>query len=301
MNKLLVKIIKLFLKYFTEFIFLIIIDYILAEKTKFNFLSLASSSYSVPPQVINELNSYYSTSQSVLNGIFNYLSQVLRGNLGYSIYYSSPVSDIIARSLPLSLLEIGEAYVISLPLVYLLLLYQFKFIDTLRDSIFTILFTVIASTPEILLAILFLKFFHYFSSIGIPQALILSAIMISNSYLILKRLIPNILIEYDGLIKYKISAGFTSKKIVKKDLIILLLPTFLYYIAVNFVISLQALIFIEPIFNYPGLGYFLYYAVSFSDYPLASGIFMIISLLSLISLFMTNVLSELIDWRLKAK
>ena len=53
-------------------------------------------------------------------------------------------------------------------------------------------------------------------------------------------------------------------------------------------------------FNYPGIGYWLFTAIRQLDYPLISGCTLVISITVLVANFLLDVLYGLIDPRIKA-
>jgi len=59
-------------------------------------------------------------------------------------------------------------------------------------------------------------------------------------------------------------------------------------------------IFVEIVFSYPGLGNQILFAVSQNDYPLLSGLTLIITIMVLISVFLLDILYGFIDPRVKA-
>ena len=56
----------------------------------------------------------------------------------------------------------------------------------------------------------------------------------------------------------------------------------------------------EIVFNYPGIGYWLFTAIRQLDYPLISGCTLVISVTVLVANFLLDVLYGLIDPRIKA-
>ena len=67
--------------------------------------------------------------------------------------------------------------------------------------------------------------------------------------------------------------------------------------ALGFVVA--GLVLTETVFSYPGIGYGLVQAVQNSDYPLVSGIFMIIAFTVLAANFIVDLLYGVLDPRVR--
>ena len=72
-----------------------------------------------------------------------------------------------------------------------------------------------------------------------------------------------------------------------------------FAMSLGFVIS--GAILIEYVFNYPGLGYMLLNAVNNLDFPLMQALFLLITVAVLVSVFLCDVLTALLDPRTRAK
>jgi peptide/nickel transport system permease protein len=72
-----------------------------------------------------------------------------------------------------------------------------------------------------------------------------------------------------------------------------------FAMSLGFVIS--GAILIEFVFNYPGLGYMLLNAVNNLDYPLMQALFLLITVAVLISVFICDILTAILDPRTRAK
>ncbi len=72
-----------------------------------------------------------------------------------------------------------------------------------------------------------------------------------------------------------------------------------FAMSLGFVIS--GAILIEFVFNYPGLGYMLLNAVNNLDFPLMQALFLLITVAVLISVFLCDILTAILDPRTRAK
>ena len=68
-----------------------------------------------------------------------------------------------------------------------------------------------------------------------------------------------------------------------------------FALAIGFVIS--GALLVEVVFNYPGLGFLLYQAVTTQDYPLMQAIFFLITVAVLVAAVLADVVNAIIDPR----
>jgi peptide/nickel transport system permease protein len=69
--------------------------------------------YPAPPDYVKQVRERFGLDQPRGIQFARYIGQVLRGNLGYSFFYSEPVLDLLAGRLPATLLLMGSALLIS--------------------------------------------------------------------------------------------------------------------------------------------------------------------------------------------
>ncbi|MEM2704001.1 MAG: ABC transporter permease, partial [Candidatus Bathyarchaeia archaeon] len=70
-------------------------------------------------------------------------------------------------------------------------------------------------------------------------------------------------------------------------------------VAMSFGFMLTGTIFIEIVFNYPGLGHLLINSINARDYPVAQGIFILITIITILANIVADVLYAILDPRVK--
>lgn len=100
-------------------------------------------------------------------------------------------------------------------------------------------------------------------------------------------------------VKYSRYMGIKDRKIVGYVFRNAVLPQ-ITGLALQIGTIITGALFVEIIFSYPGLGSTLLSAVNANDYPLLSGLTLIISVMVLITVFMLDIIYALIDPRVKA-
>ena len=100
-------------------------------------------------------------------------------------------------------------------------------------------------------------------------------------------------------VKYSRYMGIKDSKIVRYVFRNAMLPQ-ITGLALSLGTIVMGSVFVEVIFSYPGLGTTLLSAINQNDYPLLSGLTLIISVMVLISVFLLDLLCAAIDPRVKA-
>lgn len=251
----------------------------------------------------------------------NYLIDVLTGNLGTSTWYDRPVTTIILEALPWTVFVMTVSLILSFILGILtgaLMAYRE---GTRFDSGATLLTTFLTSVPYYLAAIALLMVFAYRFSwfptggrydsdipVGMNAAFFKSVLhhgalpiasftFTSFGGWALGMRGNSIQVLGEDYLRVARLAGIPERDIVVKYVTpnaILPLYTNLM-IAIGFIFG--GSIILEQIFNYPGLGYYIFESISARDYPLMMGGFMVITIAVVISIFIADVTYSLIDPR----
>lgn len=267
-----------------------------------------------------------STHTTLWQQYIQYIGQVLHGNLGYSFYYfPTPVTTVLAQQLPWTLGLAGVTVVISFALGTLLGIVAAWWRSGTLDSIMTPLFIFISAIPYFWLALILLYVLAYklnwFPTYGgydtnaypvpvwspgfvisIIQHAILPAITIvvtsAAGWLLGMRnaMITTLSEDYvlmaeaKGLPQRRVMINYAARNAI--------LPNVTgFAMALGFVVAGQLLT--EIVFSYPGIGYGLLQAVQNSDYPLTSGVFMIIAFAVLGANFIVDLLYGVLDPRVR--
>ncbi|SAI84861.1 ABC transporter permease subunit [Saccharolobus solfataricus] len=286
------QLLQIIIKLFIMIISIAILNYILARSSTSVYIILSYYEYS-SPSVVEALSKYYGFDVSPLQGALIFLVNLFSGNMGISIFYSTPVSHIVFKALMKSLLIILPSTVFSTFLVFFLVIYTIKYMGTRRDRIVDYLIISLMAIPEVLLAIIF---FLYLPSNIFSMIALLTLFQVTFVYVFMRRNMVHILSEASDLVEYYLSLGFKGREIAR-ELIRMSLPLVYISIAYSIATVVPVLVFVETVFNYPGIGYMMFTALEKSDYPLASGCFLILSIIAILSNTMSDLISSRYDWR----
>lgn len=251
----------------------------------------------------------------------DYLSSLLQGDLGRSVWYDRPVADIIADALPWTVFIMLVSLVLTFAIGIALGAIMAYLEGSRVDSIGTIVSVILTSIPYYIFALLLLFLFAYQTELfptgslhsnettpGLNLSFFLSALhhgtlpimslvltgfggwalaMRGNAIRILGEDYLRVA-ELRGIPDYRISLKYVGQNAI--------LPMYTgMLISIGFMFG--GAVILEEIFKYPGLGYYILRAVEARDYPLLMGGFIVITLAVLVSILFADLTYGKIDPR----
>jgi peptide/nickel transport system permease protein len=258
----------------------------------------------------------------------SYIREVFKGNLGYSInYFPSTVSTLIMAALPWTIFLLAASTIISWMLGTLsgtVLGWKGKE-SRVGTFIFAPIAWVMRTIPYYMLALIMVYVFAFtlgwfpisgayqvgtatgynFSLSGILQllwyvslpALTIIISSLGGWYLSMRAMIMTVkgedfmlMAEAKGLSERTIlwSYGFRNALIPQVT-----------SLALNLGNIMSGAMLTEIIFNYPGLGFRLYFAIISADYPVIQGITLLITISVCVATFIIDLIYPLLDPRIK--
>jgi peptide/nickel transport system permease protein len=254
------------------------------------------------------------TDQNIFQQYFSYLGQLFRGDLGLSFtFFPTPVSEVIADSLPWTLGLVGITTVISFFLGTLLGViagwWRGSWVDMVMPAT-----TFLSSIPYFWLGLVAITFLAdqggaFPSSGGYDPGVVPSWDMDFVWSAVYHSLLPAITILISSMSGWILSMRNMMLTVSSEDYITVAHAkglserrVMISYAARNallpnvsgFALSLGLIVggtlLVEIVFSYPGVGFQLFQAVGSKDYPLVQGIFLIITL----SVLVANLFADLI-------
>lgn len=281
----------------------------------------------VTPQLIHALEVEFgvNTSIPIWQQYINYLGDVLHGNLGIATsQFPQNVSTILAQSIPWTIGLVGVSLLISFVIGTLLgMLISWKR-GSMLDATIPPVLTFISAVPYFWMALGLIYIFGvildvfpigggydiYGPTIGLNGPFIMSAIRYG--------ILPVITLVLGSLAGWVLTMRNTMVTTLAEDYVLMAqakgLPerrVIFNYAARNavlpsitsFSISLGLVVsgalLTEIVFNYPGIGYYLYQAVQGNDYALVEGCFLVIAIAVLIANFLSELVYTLLDPRVR--
>jgi peptide/nickel transport system permease protein len=277
-----------------------------------------------PNAVDNLRDSLGFQKEPLLEGYFTYLGQIARGDFGISTSnFPSPVTEVIARTLPYSIFLVGMsffvAFVVGTGLGMIAAWRRGGFVD----NVFTPLLLAVAAFPAFftsLVAVYFLglrwgwfpiqhaydtglepglsrEFLgSVFRHAQLPMLVIL-AVFTGGWLLSMRNVMINTVEEdYVGMAHAK---GLPDRRVMTmyagRNAILPPLTGF----AAQFGAAVGGLVFIEFVFSYPGVGLTLQQAALGSDYPLAQALLLVFAVTVLAANFLMDLLYVVLDPRVR--
>jgi peptide/nickel transport system permease protein len=271
------------------------------------------------------------TKQSIIGQYFSYLGHILTGNLGRSFtFYPTPVSTMIRQSLPWTLGMVGFATLLGAALgcgLGMVAAWRRGFAGGNRnsrlDTILVPMGVMFSAMPPFWFATLLVYFVSFklgWLPIGgsrtpgaagglsgaldvlkhaLLPALTLTLIALGGWVLLMRNSMLTVLNE--DFVKFARAKGLGNRTIAyhyaARNAI---LPVFTQLaIALGIVVGGQ--VFVEIVFSYQGIGYWLLQGVLNEDYPLMQGIFLIITVTLLVANFLAEALYVFVDPRVRVE
>ncbi|MEZ5793218.1 ABC transporter permease [Albidovulum sp.] len=110
-------------------------------------------------ETIAAVRDRYGLDEPVLVQYFTYLKNLLQGDLGASLRYRVPVSQLIAQHYPVTLFLVVYTVVLTLPLVIALAVWSARRPNSIADQVIRVLGVLGLAVPVFWLALLFARFF----------------------------------------------------------------------------------------------------------------------------------------------
>ncbi|AKB81814.1 Oligopeptide transport system permease protein OppB [Methanosarcina barkeri 3] len=261
---------------------------------------------------------YYGLDRPLYEQFLSYMKNLITGNLGRSIYYKMPVSDVIMLHLPWTILIVVSATVISTISGVVLGTLSAKNRKKGSDRIMMTGMIAFAEIPSFLLGLIlllifsvYLRFFplagavtpfaHYNGPTdqvldilyhAFLPVLTLSLSQLTGVYLLTRNTL--ITVTTKDYIRTARAKGLGEKNVwIRHALRNALLPV---VTRTGFMIGIMmgGVVLVENVFSYPGIGMTLRSAVVGRDYPLIQGILLIIA----VSILICNLLVDKIYGKL---
>lgn len=255
---------------------------------------------------------------------FNYMAQLLQGDLGYSISQSEPVAQILAEAVPWTIFYMSIAMVVTFTLSICLGAVMAYYEGSKFDTAMTLVAVVESSTPYYVAALLLSFVFAYQlkifptgarypggAEIGLNAEFIggalyhatlpILSLIVTGAAASLSMRGNSISTLGADFIRVAHLRGLSPTRIALRYVMRnALLPLYTgLLLTMGFMIG--GSLILEEIFMYRGMGYYMLEGVNNRDYPLMIGGFMVITVTVVLSMLIADVTYSRIDPRAKAE
>ncbi|WP_227378710.1 ABC transporter permease subunit [Haladaptatus halobius] len=255
---------------------------------------------------------------------FNYMGELLQGDLGYSISQSEPVNQILAEAVPWTIFYMSIAMVITFTLSICLGAVMAYYEGSRFDTAMTLVAVIESSTPYYVAALLLsfvlayqLKIFPTGArypggaEIGLNADFIIGALyhaalpilslIVTGAAASLSMRGNSISTLGADFIRVAQLRGLPPTRIALRYVMRnALLPLYTgLLLTIGFMIG--GSLILEEIFKYRGMGYYMLEGVNNRDYPLMVGGFLVITVTVVVSMLVADITYSRIDPRAKAE
>lgn len=282
-----------------------------------------NSEYVFDTQVRAALEAYYGLDRPLPVQYGRYLLGAVTGDLGRSIRLNQPVGELIRTHLPWTLLLTGTALVLA-SLVGLLGGTEAAWKrGTLADRLLTGASVVAGNAPVyfvgMVLVIVFgaelgwlplaggrTPFARYDTALAaaadvgrhlLLPALTLTLALVGGKFLLVRNNVVSVLGE--DFMRVARAKGLPEGRLKWAHALRNALLPFVAHLAAHASMAITGAVFIETLFNYPGMGRLIFEAVGARDYPVIQGVFLVVSAVVLTANLLADVLNARLDPRLR--
>ncbi len=251
-----------------------------------------------------------------------YLGKMLRGDLGYSYRYGQSVVSVIMEKIPATLLLTFSSFLLSIALGIILGVLSSRRPFSLTDNIITIFSLIFYSLPVfwtgmmlIMTLGLYLGIFPIEGIVSLKATpsfwghifdilwhLVLPVVSLALVQLaIYYRLTRASMLEElrkDYIITAR-SKGLEERSVLFKHALKNGMIPIITIVGLRISFLFTGAVLTETVFSWPGLGRTMYRSIFARDYPLLMGIFLAISIVTLISNFFADVAYAIVDPRIR--
>ncbi|AGN16381.1 ABC transporter permease protein [Methanobrevibacter sp. AbM4] len=267
------------------------------------------------------LESYWGVGQPMYVKVWNWLINLLQGNLGTSLIYRIPVIDVILEKFQASIVLMFLSWLISGIFGFLLGVIAGKNKDTWIDKIIKVYCYILQSAPSFWIGLVILIIFgvelgwfpiglgtpigtlsndvsiwDWISSLILPT-LTLSLVGVASIALYTRNELVNVL-SSDYILFAKARGESGWKLIERQALRNILLPALTLQF-LSFSELFGGAVLVEQVFSYPGIGQTAVAAGLQSDVPLLLGIVLISAIFVFVGNLIADILYYFVDPRIK--
>ncbi len=227
----------------------------------------------------------------------------LRGDMGESIKYSTPVNDLIAKRMGVTLNLAGKAMVITILFGFPLGLLSAMRNKKRGDGFLSIFNMIGISIPSFWIGLLLLMIFGIYLKVPIKTVTnILPAVTLAVSQISITSIyLKNIILEElnKDYVKAAIARGRGKNEVIITDVLRNILFPMLTIVSGLFVKILAGSVIVESLFNIPGLGSLMVLGVENRDYPVVQALVLYSAIIVIVTNLFTDLLYSYVDPRVK--
>lgn len=246
---------------------------------------------------------------------FNYLSQLIHGNLGYSYTQNAPVRTLIGQALPKTALLVALAYGFGVIIGVPLGIWQASHRDNALDHFLTSIELTGYSMPLFWLGLLLIDGFavaiHLFPPQG-PQGATISA-SFSDPVALVLPVITLVITVFGSFARFARSSaldslaqdyirtarakGLTRRQVLTRHVLRNSILPMISLVGLILPLVIAGALVVEQVFNYPGMGLLFWNAAVSRDYPVVMGVALVVAVATVLGSLIADILYRFADPR----
>lgn len=227
----------------------------------------------------------------------------LRGDMGQSIKYSTPVNDLIEKRMGVTLNLAGKAMIITILFGFPLGLLSAMRNKKRGDGFLSVFNMIGISIPSFWIGLLLLMIFGIYLKVPIKTVTtVLPAVTLAVSQISITSIyLKNIILEElnKDYVKAAIARGRGKNEVIITDVLRNILFPMLTIVSGLFVKILAGSVIVESLFNIPGLGSLMVLGVENRDYPVVQALVLYSAIIVIVTNLFTDLLYSYVDPRVK--
>lgn len=251
-----------------------------------------------------------------------WVGRAVRGDLGYSIRYKEPVTQVISRNLGNTLILSISALILSVVLAVPLGVISATRKNTFFDNLITVFSFVGLSIPVFFFGMLMIKFLAFDLNLfpisgmaGIGQELTPIQALLDLIHHMVLPVTVLAMVNMAQLMRYTRSSmlevimqdyirtarakGLKERVVIYKHALKNALIPVVTVVCISIGYLLSGALLTETVFSWPGMGTLVYQSILNRDYPLVTASTLVISLFILLSNLLADIFYAVIDPRIK--
>jgi peptide/nickel transport system permease protein len=243
-------------------------------------------------------------------------SHAISGNLGFSYKLNSPVSALLGRYLPRTILLVGTASVLALAVAVPLGLYQGLRRSKVDDHLISIWMLIFYAMPDFLLGSIGIILLNIdinvfpstattFGQSGLRTdaldlvlpvgTLFLGSVAYFSRYM-RSSVIDNLLEDY---VRTAYAKGQTTRGVLARHVLRNSLLSVMTLVGLTLPYVFSGALIVETLFNFPGIGLLFYDASQDRDYPVLLGVVLIVTVTVVVGSLLADLGYALLDPRVR--
>ncbi|MQA77764.1 MAG: ABC transporter permease subunit [Streptosporangiales bacterium] len=264
------------------------------------------------PELVEAVRAQLGLDKPVHVQVWDFVTGAVRGDLGNNFLSQTPVSELVGNALPhtliLAVCSLGVAALVGIPLGAYAAAHRGSWIDRITALVSVSVITVPSYVAGLLLLLLFAVKLRWLPAIGAGTEsagsyvahLVLPTLALALLWIgYLARLVRSSMLEVleSNYIRTAHAFGLRSRVVLYKHALRNAITPTVAVLGVGLGNLLGGAVFVEVIFNRPGLGTLIFYAIGTRDYATVRGGVLVAALLFVLANLLADIANRVLDPR----